>query len=219
MMELKNKKLIQDLVEDLKPVKPVRFSRLILLWLFLSFLSSATILAFLGMRSDLNAQMQTHAFWTSFIAFFAAMFVCLVMTLRLSIPGLEPKSKKPIGLSLFLLAYLPAHFILISEFSYENLIQNLNHGFECTLAIVLIALVPFIVIQIFIAKLFPMRIFFVAWHSGFAALWLGSLALQTHCMNDSGLHILLWHYLSVAIFSIVVFLPIAWMILRKKEQA
>lgn len=211
----KNQKLIEELAADIRPVKPVRFSALFVAWLALSLVASALTLTFLGVRADLWEQLQSFSFWSQFLLFLAGAIVCVLMTFRLAVPGLEGSAKKRWFVFSLLVLYTGFHLVSLTNFDFSQMSHHLTHGYACTTSVIVGALLPFAVINILLFKLLPLRSFLVAMYASFAAFWMGSFVSNLHCMNDNGFHLLLWHFLPVLVIGLIVAVPLA-SVLKKR---
>lgn len=193
--------LINKLAQDTATVKraPHPYT-LSIQWMAVAMFYLAVSLLISGTRHELFAKL--HDFWfAAEIAALAGIFISTSLSAALlSYPDLHQKRR---------IAYAPVSmfvlFVLVMFFAWQADIPPAPlpaHNIECTLSIMLLALLPAA------WTLYVMRKFASTntnWAGGIALLFAfstGALWLRLYEENDSILHVIEWHYLPMIAFGL-----------------
>jgi hypothetical protein len=186
--------LIDSLARDVEPVKPAPHPYMLSLgWAAAAVAYLAVSLWISGLRPDLMQKLQ-EPWFAAELASLALLFVATSLSAAvLAFPDLHQMRKAalaPAGLFALLIAVL--------FFSWRADVPPAPlpvHSFECTLSIILFSLLPSV------WTFFSMRRFastHYRWAGSIAllsAFSVGALWLRLHELNDSIIHVILWHYL------------------------
>ena len=186
--------LVETLAEDAAAVKPASHPfRLSLKWMGAAAIYLAVSLALSGLRPDL-AQKFHEPWFVAEIASLLGIFIATSLSAALlAFPDLYQKR----GIAFFP-AWMFALFLLVMYFVWHADSPPAPlpvHGFECTLSITLMTLLP-------AAWTFYAMRKFASTHYRLAgsiallsAFSVGALWLRLHEVNDSIIHVVQWHYL------------------------
>lgn len=198
---MKTENLIQELTQELKPVKRlesplkrlVRFAG-VAVFCFLGALS------ILGVREDLNEVFSNPAFLLQAIILFALTILSGLSALILSVPGEE---RSPIVRWIPILVFVLWAGTLGSLLFLVEDAGPVGRGLNCIRDILVFGALPGAVLFIMVRKATTFKF---GW-SGFLLLLsvasLGALGTQFVCRNDSPLHLLVWHFLPVALAGLI----------------
>jgi hypothetical protein len=186
--------LVDSLAQDAAPVKPAPHPFMLSLrWVAVAAAYLVVSLGLSGLRPDLMQKL--HEPW--FVAEMAALALIFIATSLsaavLAFPDLHQMRKAALAP-----AALFALFMAIIFFAWRADMPPAPlpvHSFECTLSITLFSLLPAT------WTFFSMRQFastHCRWAGTVALLFafsVGALWLRLHELNDSIIHVILWHYL------------------------
>lgn len=186
--------LLESLADDAARVQPAPHPyALAAKWMAAAAAYLAVALAVSGLRPDF-AQALQHPWFLAELAMLLLMFIATALSAALlAYPDLHQKRAlafAPAGLfALFLL-------LLLGAWNADSPPAPLPvHSYECTLSILLVALLPLA------WTFFSMRKFASThprWAGSIAVLSafsVGALWLRLHEVNDSVMHLVVWHYL------------------------
>jgi hypothetical protein len=194
--------LISKLAQDAPAARPAPHPvALSMVWIAAAAVYLGMALMISGLRPDLPLQLQRPWFIAEIVALAGILASASLSAALLSFPDLHQMRKAALTpLVLF------AVFLLLMLFSWhaDNPPAPLPvHSFECTLSIILVALLPAA------GMLYAMRRFASThyhWAGAIALIFafsIGALWLRLHEINDSIMHVIEWHYLPMIGFGIV----------------
>lgn len=194
--------LIHKLAQDTAAVKRAPHPyRLSIHWMAVAMIYLAVSLSISGTRHELLARLQD--FWfAAEIAALAGIFISTSLSAALlSYPDMHQKPY---------IAYAPAAmfalFVLVMFLAWQADVPPAPlpvHNIECTLSIMLLALLP-AAWTIYVMRKFAST--HTDWAGGIAFLFAfstGALWLRLYEENDSLLHVIEWHYLPMIAFGLV----------------
>ncbi len=198
-------KLISELGKDAAPVKRLRPPHVrAAMWAVIAlFVITVMVFPLGGLRSNLDVVLGEPGFIIENLLVFMAGVCATIAAFRLSVPDtrLRKSTLALIGFSTLVWLYLNA--VTFVEAEQAELAAELSgSGAHC--ALLLTALIGFPVVLLFamIRRAAPA---FPGWagYSGFiAATSFGALAMRYLCGNDSFEHLLVWHFMPVAVFAL-----------------
>jgi len=209
--------VVDELVADLGPVRPVRFARLFGLCVFLEIVAIVVAATVFGMRHDLAAQL--HDPW--FLAAIASLGVgaawCSAIAIRLALPGRAVDARVP---WLLLLPVVLAGVVLVLRPVAGSSVDWQNMLFECASCAGITAasaLVPWLVSLLVLRRLAPLNALRIGVFAGLSAFLVGALVTELHCPNPSSVHVALAHFLPVTLLTMAT-CAVAAAFLRIRQQ-
>ena len=199
---MKSEELIQNLVADLEPVKPLSsVPRRLAAWTATALLSVVAGVALIGLRSDLHAVVHGEMFMleTLLIAF-AAVFSA-ASAFVLSVPRSERQMRHK------LMALAPVMF-WIMYLVFEQLSGGVRSedvipmAAGCAGKVGIFGIVPGIVIFFMIRQAAPTDLGWSGFLASVAVLSVGCMTLQFVCPDYGALHVLLWHALPILVLGL-----------------
>jgi hypothetical protein len=196
-----NDAFLNDLVADLKPVKPMKPRTGWLLLAGAVAVSASLVIGVLGMRIDLAAVLMTAPFLWKMMTFLALGLVAAAVAIRLSHPNAGQDKLAPWfvpGLAVVLL--LPAVASLFGT-GDQPLISRLDlaQAKWCFSCIIAASLAPMACLTVWLRRGAPVRPVRAAVLIGLASGGLGAAAFALHCPHSDPLYVALWYGLSVAL--------------------
>ncbi len=190
---MKTDELIQELVREGAPVKPlasplVRFSR----WFLASFFCLATGVVVYGLRTDLETAVQSPAFYLQILFLLALASLSAFSAFILSIPDYKKPGFDSVPL---VTLFLWVSVIVFSGLRSERFATGM--GFSCAREIFVLGFLPGLLLFIMIRQAAPLQLGKVGAFCALSVAGLGALGTQFICSNDNALHVLLWHYIPV----------------------
>ncbi|NBV07165.1 MAG: DUF1109 domain-containing protein [Proteobacteria bacterium] len=207
--------LITKLSSEAKPAKPLPKPASWILFLLAELFFYAVILqTFLGLRPDLAVEL-THPLFVVEITLTLLLFVSSITATVLTMyPDLYQKSfllKIPYLIFFLLLGFFLAEFFIF--YDVENIFSSENfHGLQCALCIVISSSVP----AAFIFAILRRGASVLPKQSGFftilAASSLSYFVTRLDEVNDSVIHLFIWHYLPILFFALLGALLGKWLL-------
>ena len=205
---MKTKNLIDTLTSDAPPVKHVVPGKLLLVWLAAASLLMGGLVAALGVRPDIITRLHDISFVVELSLVLAITISAGIAACWLALPDVNQQQWLRwlpfvpfVALSFLLLNnYFSAHGMDPMGAVYT---EYLEKRYDCAADIVLFSIMPGVVLFFIMRKAAPVHYF---WAGGIAALAitnLGYFALRIVEVNDNIAHLLLWHYLPMAMFSLL----------------
>jgi len=204
------KNLIDSIVRDLRPVRPVRLGAVLALLLAVevAFLVAGT--GWAGIRHDIAERLGDPRF-VVFAGLLASVAVGSAWAaLKLSVPGRELSGAAFAGLLLLpLLAATAAAVVLPWGGGWAGLGPTMAACWRCIALTAGTALVPWLFVVAAVSRLVPLRPTRVGILSGLSAFALGALVTELHCAARDGYHLALGHYLPVLAMALVTGVVVA----------
>ena len=194
--------LFETLAQDAAVAKPAPHPFILSMkWLGGVAIFFVLSLAISGARPDLVSKL--HEPW--FTAEIAVLFVIFIATTfsaaLLSFPDLHQMRRVVFAPGLMI-----ALFLLVIYFSWsvhQPPAPPPTHTYECTLCIILVALLPAAWMFYEMRKNASTHFLLAGGIALLSALSIGALWLRLHETNDSIAHVMEWHYLPMIVFGIV----------------
>lgn len=204
------KNLVDSLVRDLRPVRPVRLGAVLALLLAMEVVFLVAGTGWAGIRHDIAGRLRD----AHFIAV-AALLVAVAVgsawgALKLSVPGRELS-----GAAFAALLVLPpiaataAVLLLPLGGRWAGFGSTMADCWRCIALTGGVAVVPWLFLVVAVSRLAPLRTTRVGLLSGLSALALGGLVTELHCAARDGYHLALGHYLPVLAMALVTGVVIA----------
>lgn len=196
---MNSKILINELSQDLRPVKVIKYGLKDYILIFsTAFFSVLASLAISGLRFDINEALLSARFVTESLTLFALAILSTISALYVSIPNLKSLRAKNIVITnlIFWFAFL-LYFLANSEKPIAG------WGFACAREVALNSIAPAIVIFFTIRKGATLDRITGGWLILTSAAAFGALATQFSCPSTDPLHVLVWHAVPVVLIGIV----------------
>lgn len=204
--------IIQELTKDLKPVKPVCWKRMALMWLVPSLMVVILVSISLGTRRNFSEPLTLpSSFWFTMIVLLSATVVSSISVIKLSLPGQEP----PKTLKLILAAtpiLLAVYYLLQVTFHLDSprFWHQVLGGKSCFLGSMGLSLVPLLFLSWIVARLAPFQTFWTALLTAMSSFFMAAIGIHFHCANDHGCHVAIWHLLPILIGSFAMAYPLQY---------
>lgn len=192
--------LIDSLVADLVPVRPVRLARMYVLTLCAQLLFVATAALFVGASSPALAK-TSAVFFGALVALLAAgAFAAAVAAMRLSIPGRHVSDAYTLAV-LCVPLLLSAAVVVAALWGAEwtGFAAHVGGGMPCTTETVKLAVPAWIVSLLLLRTLAPLSPLRVGILATVSASLLGAVVVQLSCANGDAYHLAISHYLPVVV--------------------
>jgi len=194
--------LVARLAQGASPVKPASHPFMLSLkWIAVAVIYLGVSLAISGLRPDLMTALHDGWFLAELLSLLSIFIVTALSAALLAFPDLHQKR---------LLVFAPVLpvfvFLMLMYFSWLNdkpPAAMPMHSFECTLSILLVALLPAV------GAFYAMRQYASIHHrqAGSVALLcafsVGALWLRLHEQTNSIVHVIEWHYLPMLLVAFV----------------
>jgi len=186
--------LINKLAQDAAAVKPAPHPYVLSLkWMGAAAAYLAVSLAVSGLRPDLMSKFHETWFAAEIVTLLGIFIATPFSAALLSFPDLHQKR----GMA-FAPVALFALFLLVILFAWNADSPPAPlpvHSFECTLSILLVALLPATWTFYAMRKFASTHYHWAGSIALLSAFSVGALWLRLHEINDSIMHLILWHYL------------------------
>jgi hypothetical protein len=196
--------VVDRLVRDLAPVRPVRLGRVFALCVLVQLVVAAVALAVYGIRGDLAERIAEPSFLLIALPLALAAPACATIAVRMAVPGHEVR---PATLAVLLMLPLVIAVVVLvaapwgtTTSSWSDVIGGCWHCVGITLVS---AVAPWLAMLIVVGRLAPLRAARVGVFAGLAAFFVGAFVTELHCPAKDAYHIALSHYLPIALLSIV----------------
>lgn len=204
-MSSRSKDMIPGLVRSLTPVVPIKLAHLFIVCLCVEVLFGAIGLAVAGVRGDLAERSAEPVFLIviSLLAIGAA--ICATSAIRLAVPGRDDVPKGRL-LALVSIPFAVSAFVLVAApwgrdwMGWHDLLAGCRSCVGVTAAS---GAVPWMATMILLSRLAPLRERRVGLFAGLSVFLLGALVTQLHCPSGNSYHLMLGHYLPVAVLAAV----------------
>jgi hypothetical protein len=190
-----NDNVIDDLVASLKPIRPRRRLRDVLLFASAGILEVVLFAGFGATRSDLLMAMALPSFWWKVLSLGLLALVGGVVAVRAFVPENSPRR----GLR-WLAALLGASLAIgwtlgATPAGRQNLIDRLNwhQGIECMLTMGILALPAIIGLGILMRRGAPTDRQGASIAVGLAGAAWGAFVFALHCPHDDPLYVAVWY--------------------------
>lgn len=188
---MKTNDFLNQLTEDLKPVKLVKFSMFDILKVLVSGLFCVFAAVFiLGLRTDINQQMYSAKFIIENILILSLGLLSIIAAFVLSVPSEKHRLTFKIPVIVFSLIIFST---LYSFLSYSDPWLYLGHGFSCFNEILSISILPAALLFYFIRQAAALRRDLVGGFIALAGVSFGLMGTQLTCVDTTPLHLVLWH--------------------------
>jgi hypothetical protein len=212
-------KLIDSMVRDLQPVRPVRIGAVLALLLALEVVVLIVGTSWGGIRPDIGQRLRDPRF----VAFVAILLASAVgsawAALRLSVPGRELSGRAFAALFLLpSLAAAAAVALLPWGGRWTGIGSMMGACWHCISFTAATALVPWLGVVLTVSRLAPLNPARVGILAGLSAFALGAVGTQLHCGCNDGYHLALGHYLPVLAMALITGAIVA-RVLRMRTDA
>lgn len=218
-MSKPGKKLIEEMVEDLRPVRPVRIGAVLALLVAVEAVVLAVGISWTGIRPDIHDRLHDGEF-IGFVTILATAAIGSAWgALRLSVPGRELSGRALAGLLLLPSLAAAAAVVLLPWGGQWNDIRPIMWAcWHCISFTAATAFIPWLFVVLAVSRLAPLRPARVGILAGLSAFALGALATELHCAAREGYHLALGHYLPVLVMALVTGVFVA-RVLRVRTDA
>ncbi|CAG4884083.1 conserved membrane protein of unknown function [Georgfuchsia toluolica] len=186
--------LVAELAGDATTVKPAPHPYLLSLkWIVVAAVYLALSLLLSGLRPDLAQALRQPWFSAEIVALLLIFIATSVDAALLAFPDLHQKR----GLA-FLPLWVFALFVLVLAFAWRADSPPApppEHTFQCTIGIVLLALLPAAWMFLVMRKVASTHGLWAGSIAALSAFSVGALWLRLHEANNSIVHVVEWHYL------------------------
>jgi hypothetical protein len=170
-----------------------------------SLLYLTTILAIMGVRSDISHVMMDPFFMTESAFILITAGIAMAISILFAFPDRQlPKKILLLPISLFVLfnAYLAYQLIYPAAF-YQALPQTHSFTYECTRDIILFSIFPLVMMAYILKMGAVTQSNWAALTASIAAACLSYLAVRFMEANDNIIHLIQWHYLPMLLIIIL----------------
>ncbi len=206
---MKTVELIEILTKENQKVKVLKNPlKRFLIWVFFSFLSLFVILFFTKM---VRGQYHIPQFWESNITLVIIIVGCGFVLFKRNIPGNHSRYDYVFH-NLILVSWLAFLFFSVSN-SEKGLFTSLseewkNHGTGCVEIILLMTLIPIFLLNFYLKKGFVEPTILFQSSVYLLPFALAQFGISFFCPNESSIHILTWHTLTLIPFYSLVFFSV-----------
>jgi hypothetical protein len=198
----KRARLVEALASNLEPVRPVSLARHFVACLGLGAVVVAAAASLLGVREDLAERLSEPVFLAVVGVLALSSAWCASVAVRLSVPGRYVS--RPASWLLLATPMLLAVFVVVARpwgGTWPGWGPLLTGCVQCMGVTAISAAAPWLVVLVTVGRLAPLDVLRVGMFTGFSAFLLGALVTELACMNGSGYHLALGHYLPVVLLS------------------
>ena len=194
---MKTDELIQQLAGNAPPVKRLRpFGQRFIAWLVISLVYIGIIMFFFGVRDDAGLMLRDPMFFTQAMLLIVLGVTAGYAALQISVPD-GMLSVPLVGL------VIGSAMVSMVLLSYETCTTSgcvAGQGWECSLHIAMLGIIPAIALFLMLKRSAPSRRLWAGALMGLAMIGLSAAALQFACGNSDPLHLLVWHWLPGFLF-------------------
>jgi hypothetical protein len=194
---LKTTDLINQLTSELKPVQKVKFTYFDQLKIILfGFFSVTLAVLILGFRQDISDQVLVFKYVFETIALLLLTILSTLAAFSLSVPNKDSKNiyKYPFAALVGFLLFFAYAFIT----SHESVVYS-GHKSLCAFEILIIGAFPSTLLFFALKKAAILNRNLVGFLILLTGTSFGLLATQLTCIDDTPLHILVWHILPATV--------------------
>jgi len=215
--QLRTEELIQELAENLEPVRPIPPLRQVLVAILALWAAVACLgLLVLGTRPDL---LDLVLAWRGAGAVFAGLGLAglggLIAALALAVPGREATVRAGLALGLVgmaLAAGAGTLMLLRSPVVGEH--APLSGDLRCLGVACGVAFLPALAVVSLGGRAAPLRPLFLAWAAAAGTAALGAVVAQASCPFSDPQHIMWAHILAPGVGAVLLTLPLLWVLRR-----
>ena len=211
--------LIDSLVAELRPVRPVSYARIVLGCLVVEAVVAVVALWAYGVRPDLGTRLGEPGFLAVLATLCLAAVGSAAVAVRSAIPGREarpsaarPLLAVPIVLTLLVLLFAPWGR------AWPGWSRLVEGCWSCVGLTFASGVVPWIITVAVLSRLAPLRELRSGLFAGFAAFLVGALVTELHCPVADSYHLAFAHYLPIALLSCLT-ATLAVVVLRGRPRA
>lgn len=205
-----NDKLIESLMADLKPVKVVAKTGVVVFWGLLScILVSFLLISFLSpiRESVLRLMIAPVYIWVEILSLLASVLL-LIATMKSRIPGLDFKRTQIAGFAVFAIQIFG--LIGFTYFNYSgtnaNLINYVDGGLFCSLRVVMMSALSSLLIVSILRRALVTNRAQTTMICSVLGISFGLFVLPFFCESEDALHLLLSHLLIPSVFFVPIFM-------------
>jgi hypothetical protein len=204
--------LVEKLVADARPVRPLRAPRVRLAaWLVLALLVVLVSAAIMHVRPDLTEAIGTLSFLIGVATPFAAALMAAGLVLRLAVPG-EEVDLREIGFAVLLSAASVLLVLLAPIAAPASLASFVGAGWRCLLSTLVMAGLPWAALLVALRRGAPVAPGPAGAFAGAASFLVAAAGMRIVCSTDEALHLLAWHAAPiVAGAGISALVGVAWL--------
>jgi len=203
-MSERRAEIIDRIVSDLEPVRPVRLRSFFLALFAVELLILISTPVLFGWRTDIAKQLADPAFVFVLTVLLVAAALSGWSALRMSVPGREVGGT-PLSV-LFAVPLVAALLVVIVSpwgGSWPGFSALMDGCWACIGVSTVTAVVPWIVGVVLVARLAPLRALRVGVFAGLSAFLVGAAVLQLHCGSNDAYHLAFGHFLPVAVLALL----------------
>lgn len=187
--------VIASLVDDLRPVAPLRLPRVRLArWLMAAAALGAAAVAALGMRADIVPAARSVPFKVHVVLLALAVIGSAATALTVVIPG-EPVSRlrrsAPVVAAGAWIAWLTVEvwsFVAVGHQAWP-----VASGWGCVAKAATVGAAPSLLLAVMLARGAPSRVREAVTYAALAGAAIGALGVEVTCPLSNPIHLLLWH--------------------------
>jgi hypothetical protein len=198
------RKVIDDILRDLEPVRPVRLGLLLTGLIALEIAVLAAMPGVWGWRPDLSERLADPAFLFVLTALIVAAGLSAWCALRTSVPGREVSGTRlcllfgvPLAVALMVVSVAPWGGV------WHGFGPLMDGCWGCIGVSAVTALVPWVVVVLVVARLAPLRTLRVGLFAGLSAFLVGAAVTELHCGSGDAYHLAVGHYVPIAVLALV----------------
>jgi hypothetical protein len=214
-----HEKLVKKLSQNLKPARPINKVILYTAWLIPTLAIVVWVVYLMGLRTDIPNKITTMPYASTLLILLISGTVSAWAAIKMAIPG--EKGNIKLNRTLLAIPVLLIIFVLSSWFNTHHIkdfVAGIQGGHACMYATFAIALIPLVLLTYFIVKLAPLKTFSTGIFITLSALFMASFAVQLHCHSDNACHLSTWHFLPILIGSILIALPLQYLLGKWKRS-
>lgn len=196
-MKTKSKEqLIKGLAAELKPVQIVRFKPVDLVKVIaVGLLCVFASIAILGLRIDIGDQAVSAKFIFDTAVLLLLGVLSIMAAFSLSVPSLRSRSVYRLPFLVFGLIVLATVYSFLTT---SNPFLYLGHGFSCVYEIVAISILPAAILFYFVRRAAVLKRELVGTLVLMSGVSFGLLGVQFTCLDETPMHLFIWHILPAA---------------------
>jgi hypothetical protein len=194
--------IVARLTADLTPVRPLRSPWIRLVWWLVLALGTVALAAAVGLRRDLAAEIDRPRYLGELAILLAGAGLAATLALLVAVPG-RIGARRVRHLTLGLLALGLAVAFFGEPPSATATRSGLWTSLRCVACVGLFGLGPWIALYVAVARAAPLDGRATALCVGAAAFLVGAAAVRTACPFDDVPHLVVWHGLPVALWTVV----------------
>ena len=201
---MKTDELIERLVADAQPVRPLADpSRRALWWTAAAVTATVAGICYFGLRGDAAEMWRNPMLLARLALLGATLWLSVTTALRLAVPGAEPRAWArwwPL-MALGALVSLSAAEVLTG--AVTGSMGSPLRSWMCVRKVAFVGLVPAILAVVLIRRAAPLEPRWTALLGLLGAGAAGALTSEMACPLAAPLHVFLWHIVPVGVFALV----------------